>query len=156
MNFRISALPAEPFAPLFALPADRLADCLALRRTATRRPGFACRVSLQDAQVGEEVLLVNYMHQGTASPYRASHAIFVRKGAAQAQLAVDEVPEVLRSRVLSLRAFDEQGLIVTADLCEGRQVENLLMAQLAQRAVAYVHIHFARFGCYAARADRVG
>lgn len=155
MDFRISALKPEAFAPLFALPADRLASCLAVRCTVTRKPGFVCRVSLEDADVGEEVLLVNYMHQGVASPYRASHAIFVRKAVAQAKVADGEVPQVLRSRDLSLRAFDEHGMILAADLCEGRRVEHFLMNQLAQPCVAYVHIHFARFGCYAARADRI-
>jgi len=79
----------------------------------------------------------------------------VRKDVPQAILAPGEVPEVLRSRVLSLRAFDSDGMIIAADLCDGAHVERLLSAQLARQAVAYVHIHFAKFGCYAARADRL-
>jgi len=155
MKFQISALDAEPFAPLFAMTADALAQRLAVRRIATNKPGFPCRVSLQDAEVGEPVLLVHYVHQGIASPYRASHAIFVRKDVPRALLAPGEVPQSLRCRVLSLRAFDSEGMMVAADLCEGARMETLLQSQLSQGDVAYVHIHFARFGCYAARADRL-
>jgi len=154
MHFQISALDPDQFAPLFELPNDALAARLAMRCTASAKPGFPCRVSLTDAEVGDELLLVNFVHQDTSSPYRASHAIFVRKGASQAHPAVDEVPEGFRSRTLSLRAFDKDGLLVSAELCEGSATERTLAAQLALARVAYVHLHYAKFGCYGARADR--
>jgi hypothetical protein len=154
MSFQISALGHEQFAPLFRLQNDELAHHFAVRRTATTKPGFPCRVSLADADIGDRLILVNYSHQDAASPYRASHAIFVREGVEQARPAVDEVPEPFRFRMLSLRAFDNDGMIVTADLCDGKQLESVLETQLALRTVAYVHIHYAKFGCYAARADR--
>ena len=155
MDFRISALKAEQFAPLFDLPQASLAQRLAVCRIASAKPGFPCRVSLEDAEVGEQLLLIHYVHQGDASPYRASHAIFVRRGVPRAELAAGEVPQFLRTRVLSLRAFDKDAMIVTADLCDGARVENVLQAYFSKRAVAYVHIHFAKFGCYACRADRI-
>jgi hypothetical protein len=155
MDFQISALEPQQFAALFDLPNSSLAQHLAVRRIANANPGFPCRVSLQDAQVGEQLLLVHYTHQGVASPYRASHAIFVRKGVPRAELQVGEVPPVLRSRMLSLRAFDKDAMIVSAELCAGARVERVLRAQLSEPAVAYVHIHFAKFGCYACRADRM-
>ena len=154
MDFQISALEPRQFAALFDLPQPFLAQHLAIRRIANAKPGFPCRVSLQDAEVGEQLLLIHYMHQCVASPYRASHAIFVRKGVARAELQVGEVPPVLRSRVLSLRAFDKDAMMVSAELCDGVGVEKLLRAQFSEPAVAYVHIHFAKFGCYACRADR--
>src|SRR5476649_2663358 len=119
MNFKITALGHEQFAPLFSLPDDKLTDFRAVRRTATTKPGFPCRVSLADAEVGDLLILVNYAHQDAPSPYHASHAIFVREGVKQAHPAMDEVPELLRSRMLSLRAFDAEGMIVAADLCDG-------------------------------------
>ena len=155
MSFQIHALAPEPFAPLFDLPQRELAKHLAVRRIAAAKPGFVCRVSLQDAEVGEPLLLIHYTHQGAATPYRASHAIFVRRNVARASLAVGEVPEALRNRVLSLRAFDCDGMMVAADLCDGLRLETSLAAQLAEPGAAYVHIHFAKFGCYAARADPV-
>ena len=154
MDFQISALEPQQFAALFDLPASLLAQHLAIRRIANAKPGFPCRVSLQDAEVGEQLLLIHYTHQAIASPYRASHAIFVRKGVPRAQLNAGEVPPFLRSRVLSLRSFDKDTMLVSAQLCDGNLVEKALRAQFSQPAVAYVHIHFAAYGCYACRADR--
>ncbi len=154
MTFRIHALNPAPFAPLFALDPAALAEWGA-RRVICDAPGaFPCRVSLMDAEPGEELLLINHEHQPADSPFRSRHAIYVRKGAVQARPAPGTVPAQLRSRTLSLRAFDEEGMIVAADLAEGRALEPALDALLARPDAAYVHIHFARYGCFAARADR--
>jgi len=154
MSFQITALEAGRFEPLFSMSDEELAEHLAVRVTATSKPGFPCRVSLADAEVGEALILVNHQHQDQATPYRASHAVFVRKGASQARPAVDEVPEQLASRTLSVRAFDAAGMIVSADLADGRALATTLSALFSDPAAAYVHIHYAKQGCYAARADR--
>ena len=154
MSFQITALEPQRFARFFTMSDDELAGHRAVRLTATKRPGFPCRVSLADAEVGDDLVLVNYEHQAGASPYRAAHAILVRRGVAQARPAVGETPEVLRSRTLSLRAFDHRSMIVAADLVEGEGLGPALDRLLADPAAAYVHIHYAKFGCYAARADR--
>jgi hypothetical protein len=154
MSFQITALEPDRFEPLFALSDDQLAEHLAVRVTATSKPGFPCRVSLADAEVGEELLLVNHQHQAEATPYRATRAVYIRKGARQAKPAVDEAPQQLRTRTLSLRAFDAHGMLVAADLTEGAELEAALERQFADPMVAYIHIHFAKPGCYAARADR--
>ena len=154
MSFQITALAADRFEPLFALSGDQLADHLAVRVVADAKPGFPCRVSLEDAEVGEELLLVNHQHQGEATPYQATHAVYVRKGARQARLATDQVPGQLLTRTLSLRAFDERGMLVTADLAEGRDLASALNHLFELPAASYVHIHYAKPGCYAARADR--
>lgn len=154
MAFRISALPVAPFAPFFGAPDALLAEHGILRRTADCRPGYPCRVSLRDADPGETLLLLNWEHQGADSPYRSRHAIFVREHAVQAAPAVDEVPELLRLRLLSARAFDAQGFMVDADVVHGREVEPVLERLLADPRTDYVHLHYAKPGCYAARVDR--
>lgn len=155
MHFRISGLPLAPFAPLFGLPDEALAARGVERRVADCRPGFPCRVSLRDADVGEPVLLLNWEHQPAAGPYRSRHAIFVREHAAPATPAVDEVPEVLRLRLLSLRAFDDRGYMLDADVAHGREAEAAIVRLLGDPRVAYLHVHNAKPGCYAARVDRV-
>ena len=155
MPFQISALPAARFVPLFALTDEALAAHGGLRRVADRSPGFPCRVSLRDAEPGEELILVNYEHQPARSPFRSTHAIYVRRAAVEARLAPGEVPEMLRSRLLSLRAFDDAGMLVDADVVEGREIETAIERLLAAAGAAYVHVHFARPGCYAARVDRI-
>lgn len=154
MGFQIMALEYPRFADFFAMSDDDLAAHLAVRMTATKKPGFPCRVSLADADVGDELILINYVHQEGASPYRAAHAVFVRKGVEQRHPAINEVPELFRSRMLSLRAFDDRAMIVAADLVDGKNLESALDGMLAETAVSCVHIHFAKFGCYAARAVR--
>lgn len=155
MPFQIHPLPRRRFEPLFALSDAELAARGALRVRATSKPGFPCRISLADAEPGEEVILAHYEHQSANSPFRASHAVYLRPGAAEASLLPGEVPAMLRSRILSLRGFDTAGMLVTADLAEGGALEAPLQAMLDEPSVAYVHLHFAKPGCFAARVDRV-
>jgi hypothetical protein len=154
MSFQIKALDHRAFAKYFEMSDDALAANRAVRRIATSKPGFPCRVSLADADIDDELILLNYVHQDGASPYRAAHAIFVRKGVEQARPAIGEVPDSLFARPLSLRAFSDEAMIVAADLIDGKDLAPALKRLLADPAASYVHIHYAKFGCYAARADR--
>jgi hypothetical protein len=154
MSFQISGLPVAPFAPLFGLSDEKLTARAAVRKTATDFPGFPCRVSLRDAEPGETLLLLNYEHLAVATPYRSSYAIFVRENASEAHLAVNEVPDVLRRRLLSLRAFDHQGMLLDADVTNGAEVEPVIERMLDRRDVDYLHVHNAKPGCFAARVDR--
>jgi hypothetical protein len=153
MTFRISGLAAEPFEHYFTMDDTDLARAGAVRRVADSKPGFPCRISLTDADVGEEVLLINYEHLPTDSPYRASHAIYIRRNEHRFD-AVDDVPAALRSRLLSVRAFDDAGMMVGADVVDGGDVECVIAAQFENVEARYLHIHFAKPGCFAARVDR--
>ena len=154
MSFQISALPKSQFEHLFPLSTTGLASQGGIREVVTHKPGYPCRVSLTDAEVGEEVILVHYEHQTADTPFRASHAIYIRPNAPQANLQPNEVPDLLRSRTLSLRGFNSAGMLIAADLAEGAALEQALESMLTDPAVSYVHIHYAKPGCYAARADR--
>jgi hypothetical protein len=154
MSFRISALPRDSFAHLFHLSDAELAAQGALRRRADAKPGFPCRISLADAEIGEEVILAHFEHHSARTPFRASHAVYVRPHAVQARPAAGDVPALLRSRILSLRAFDAAGLMIDADLADGHALEPAVERMLGNVAVDYIHIHYAKPGCYAARIDR--
>jgi hypothetical protein len=154
MTFRITGLSPEPFRPLFGLSDEELAARGIKRVRDPRVPGYPDRVELRDTVEGETVLLLNYVHQPAETPYRASHAIFVREGADAAFDGVNEIPQALRTRMLSLRAFDDRHFIVNADVVEGHDAENLIERFLANPDVAYIQAHYAKFGCYAARIDR--
>jgi Protein of unknown function (DUF1203) len=154
MSFQISGLPLAPFTALFGLSDAELARHSAVRQTANECPGFPCRVSLRDAEPGETLLLLNFEHLSVASPYRSRYAIYVREGAREAKLAVDEVPDSLRRRLLSLRAFSGQGMLLDADVTEGRDIEPVIARMLRNQQAEYIHVHNALPGCYAARVDR--
>lgn len=154
MDFRITGLPPELFQPLFGLSEAELARHGAMRRIVDRRPGYPDRIELRDPEAGESVLLVNYTHLPVNTPFRSSYAIYVREGARARYDRINEVPEPLRSRVLSLRAFDEGGMLCDADVVAGAAVEDLIERLLSSPATAYIHAHYAKPGCFAARIDR--
>jgi len=154
MTFRILALPDDAFAPLSALTDEDLHRRGGRRIVADTRPGFPCRVSLEDAAIGERLLLLPYRHLDIDTPYRADGPIFVRETARQAHPAVDEVPDLLRGRLLSLRAYDAEGMMIEADAVEGRALEAAIAAMFSQTRVERLHLHYARPGCYACGVER--
>ena len=154
MPFQIHALPERQFEHLFLLNDEELAQRQAIRKIANKKPGFPCRVSLEDASVGEEVILAHFEHHAAASPFRASHAVYIRKGATEAHVDPDQVPQQLRTRTLSLRAFDAAGMMTFSDLVEGTGLEPALNGIFADSAVTYIHIHYAKPGCFAASVTR--
>ena len=153
MSFRILGLDPAPFAHLYGLPDAALAQA-GVRRFIVDQPRLPDRIEVRDAAPGESLLLLNYVHQPADTPYRASHAIFVREGALTPYEAVDEIPDALRTRTLSLRAFDDGGDMVDAALVDGGEVEPVIDRLLANPQVAYIQAHYALRGCYAARIER--
>lgn len=154
MSYRISGIDPAPFRHLYGLADEELARLNVRRYIADSKPGFPDRVEMRDAEPGETVLLLNYVHQPAETPYKASHAIFVREGAETRYEAVDEIPEAIRTRIISLRAFDETGEMVDADLVDGREIEPLIARYLADLRVSYLQAHYAKRGCYAGRIER--
>ncbi|MFZ5718180.1 MAG: DUF1203 domain-containing protein [Pseudomonadota bacterium] len=155
MSFVVSALPVEPFTPLFGLPDTELAERGVIRRRVEAPVGSPCRVTLEDAPVGETVLLMNYEHQPADTPFRSRHAIFVREGACSRTFAPGEMPPVFSNRqFLSLRAFDAAGMMVAADLAATAELPAAIDRLFSDSRVAYLHAHYAGAGCYAARIDR--
>jgi Protein of unknown function (DUF1203) len=152
--FQISALPLDNFKDLFSLDDESLAARGAKRYVADKTPGFPCRVSLEDAAPGERVILVPFCHQPEQSPYRAVGPIFVREAAITASLPPQTIPPLLRSRLLSVRAYDASHLMIAAEVVDGRELESSITRVFARDAVVYAHIHFAGPGCFACRADR--
>lgn len=153
--WRLSGLDPTPFRSLFDLSDDELHRLGAVRQTAHAAPGFPCRVSLEDAPAGAELLLVPFEHHPARSPYRASGPIFVRRGATQRDLEIGEVPDTVLRRLISLRAYDVDAMMVDATVCDGPEVAAALDGFFANEAVDYVHLHFAKRGCFSCAASRV-
>ena len=154
MAFRILGLDPAPFVHLYGLSAAELATRGVIRQRVEEPHSAPDRIELRDAEPGETVLLLNHEYQPADSPYRGRHAIFVREGATARFDAVGEVPEALRIRLLSVRSFDAAGMMVDADVVDGAALEGLAERLLDDPRVAYLHVHHARRGCYAARIER--
>lgn len=154
MTYKISGLEPSQFAHLFGLADEELAAYGAVRMTADARPGFPCRVTLDDAEVGETLLLVNHVSHDGDNPYRASHAIFVSENATEAATYENEMPPALDRRILSLRAFDADGMMTNAALAQAGEADAVIRTLLADGAVDHIDAHNATRGCFAARIER--
>ena len=152
MNFTVSGLSPQPFLPLYGLADSELAQHRA-RRVVADGNGYPERIEMRDAEPGETLLLVNFEHQSADTPYRSSHAVYVREGATDAWVG-GHLPDVMRRRLLSLRGFSADGSMVDADVVGGRQAEPVIKRLFGDPAVAYIHAHSAKPCCYAARIDR--
>ncbi len=152
MSFFVCGLSPAPFIPLYGLSDAELARHLA-RRVVVDGSGFPERIEMREAQPGETLLLVNFEHQSAATPYRSSHAVYVREGARE-RWSGDYLPEVMRKRLLSLRGFSADGSMIDAEVADGRAAEPVIERLFADPAIVYIHAHYAKPGCYAARIDR--
>lgn len=149
-TFRILPLPAGPFEAYATMTDAELAAAGVLRCVVDANPGYPCRVSLADAALGERVFLLTFTHHDVDSPYRASGPIYVRANARPAHLEPGTVPESLNRRLLSLRAYDANSLMVGAEVVEGTAVAEAILQQFRDPRVEYIHLHNARPGCFAA------
>jgi hypothetical protein len=154
MSYRITGLDPTPFRALHFLSDDVLAEKGVRRVHIESKHAAPCRISLDDAEVGEAVLLLNYDHQPANTPYRQQGPIFVRESEARFD-RVDAIPPALARRPLSLRGFDGEDMMIEADLAEGAEAHALIELIFANPSVAYIHAHYARRGCYAALIERV-
>ena len=152
MTYRIAGLDPAPYKPLFELTDEDLAARGIVRMTVTQKPSFPCRVSLADRDIGETVLLLNHVSHDVANPYRASHAIFVAD-AEQGEF-VDQVPPVFETRVLSLRAFDEDGMMADAMLAQPGEADAAIRKLFDNPEVETIHAHNAVRGCFSAKIER--
>jgi hypothetical protein len=153
-SFQLVGLPFEPYAPLFALSDAELTAINARRVVATEKPGYPCRVSLMDADIGEELLLLPFEHQPAASPYRGTGPIFVRKAATRASVDPGSVPDYVQRRLISVRAYSATHLMTDATVCEGTDAASVIQQMFHSNEVAYIHLHNAKRGCFSCMVNR--
>jgi hypothetical protein len=154
MPFRYLGLPRSQFAPLLQMSDSALERVGARRMIADETPGFPCRVSLADAEPGESLVLLSFAHQKADSPYKGAGPIFVREADCDSYDSL-ELPPVFRAgRLLSARAYNTQGMMVDADVAASAELELLLEKLFARHCTEYIHVHYAKRGCFAARVER--
>jgi hypothetical protein len=154
MAFRIRGLDAAQFERLFGADVAELARAGVERHQVKEKPGAPCRITLEDAEPGETVLLLSHRHQPAMTPYRQEGPIFIRETARAACEAIDIVPPALAIRMLSVRAFNAEGSMLDADLVDGQALPGLIERFWANPEIAYAQAHYARRGCFAATITR--
>ncbi len=154
MTYRISGLSPEPFRALFGASDEVLAGAGAMRVRATASRGFPCRITLEDAEEGETLLLVNHEDHAAATPFRSSYAIYVRESAGEAMVIEDALPPVFEGRPIALRAFDAEGMLRGASLALAGDADARIRELFDRPEIAYIHAHNAAHGCFAARVER--
>ncbi len=154
MTYRITGLDPADFAHLSGASDAALAAHDAVRVTADAAPGYPCRITLADARPGETLILLNHVSHDVATPYRSSYAICVREHDATQADYRDCVPPVFVGRPLGLRAFDSAGMLKGAALAMPGQADTKIREVFANPDIAYIHVHNAAHGCFAAKVDR--
>jgi hypothetical protein len=154
-SFQLFGLPPKQFSHLFSLSGEQLTVLGIMRVTADSKPGFPCRVSLLDAEPGEDLLLLPYEHQPAVSPYRASGPIYVRVRSQQSNLRPGEIPPYVALRQISVRAYDVHHMMLAAEVCPGDAVAEEIQRQFSDPRITYIHLHNAKRGCFSCRVERV-
>ncbi len=154
MPFTVTGLPIEEFNSLFALSDKELKTRGVIRKTADAKPGYPCRITLEDAGPGERVLLLNHESHKTDTPYRSSYAIYVRESATTPAVYQNELPPVFKGRPIALRIFDKDGMLIGADLNLNSKLEKAIERAFEKPNADYLHAHNAMHGCFAAEIRR--
>ena len=155
MNFQIHSLAPAPFDAFFKMSDAQLLAHNIVKSIVQEANSTPCRVSLKDAEVGSTVLLLNHQHLKGETPFQASHAIFVTQDVRQSYPKVNQVPHVIHSRIVSIRAFNKQQMMMQADIAQGLEVSEKIQLMLNDKNIEFLHLHYAKHGCYIAQVTRV-
>lgn len=154
MAYRIEGLDPALFAESCGASDDTLARHGAVRVVADKALGYPCRITLEDAEPGETLLLLPPRLERPGSPFGFTYAIFVQQDVPRAAQYLDAVPPIFAPRVPSLRGFDEDGVVRAAALAQPGEADAAIERVLDDPAVVYIDVHNAVAGCFAARVER--
>ena len=153
-NFKFIAVDKKEFDLFMNLNDEELEAHQAKWLTVDEYPGYPCRVSLEDARIGERVLFLPYWHHDVKSAYKAMGTVLVRENANTTKLQVNQVPQMLLHRLLSIKAYDSNNMMVDHDIAQGSELEYKLKEQFKNINVEYIHLHYASPGCFCSQVNR--
>jgi len=155
MKFQFHALKNTLFEQYYDMTDEQLEASGIVKYVADADSKYPCRVTLEDAKQGETLYLLNYTHLDVSTPYRSTHAIFVRNQSSPKKIQPGKVPDIIKNRsLLSVRGFDKEGMMTKAEVTSGEQVGELVSMYLNEQSCEYIHVHTARQGCFLASATR--
>ena len=114
-----------------------------------------CRSCLHYAQDGEAVLLGSYNLPRPQGVYWTPSPVFVHAGQCERYDSINEVPEIVRGALVSVRAYDagDQCIYELGHVGDGTEVDEPLQRALTDKRTAYVNIHTAKPGCLLCRVE---
>jgi hypothetical protein len=115
-----------------------------------------CRYCLRYAREGEAVLLGSYDLPRPQGVYWTPSPIFLHAGPCERYERTNEIPEIVRGALVSVRAYDagDQCVYELGHVGEGTEVDEALKRALSDERTAYVNIHTAKPGCLLCRVER--
>jgi len=154
INFKVKAIEYKNVSHLFKLTDEELSKLAAARIVVDEKPGFPCRISLQEANIGETIIALSYSHHNVNSPYKSSGPIFIRADVTTAQPETNEIPAILTHRLLSIRAYDCDHMMINATITQGEELKKAIQSFFANESILYLHIHNANPGCFNCHVER--
>jgi hypothetical protein len=120
--------------------------------------GEPCRDVLRRARPGEELILASFSPFTIPGPYKEFGPVFVLAVASDEPVRRDVLPIEGRDRYLRdqfvIRAYSKHEEIVDAALVTPATADERLRALLDVDDVAFLHVRFPTYGCFACRIDR--
>jgi hypothetical protein len=110
---------------------------------------YPCRHCLREASGEQGMLLLSHQAPEPRSVYGHPTAIFLCAQACARFDAPDTVPEIVRNRQVSLRAFNSDGMMLyTAnELVEGAGHDAAIRRIFDRAEVAFINVHTTKAGC---------
>lgn len=137
------------FQPITTTEADGLREIGGPVYIADEKPSYPCRHCLQDAEIGEELILVSHDPFLVTSPYRCASPIFLHRLSCPPAAASVAIPDQLTCRQLSVRSFDEQGMMIDAAAIDGPELDRTARRLFDEPTSVALHVHNAPRGCWA-------
>ena len=143
------------FVPIAPETADALRRHLsAVPVRAESSPGFPCRQCMQDAAVGDEMMLVAFDPFDGSSPYSGPGPIYLHRAPCTPFAPAQTVPPILEPRRLSVRGFAANHMMQAAVVVEGSELEPAIVSLFEAPEIEYLHVHNAGPGCWNCRVVR--
>ena len=153
-RLRVSPLDSDIAAEARATRVDRFGN--ALSELTSDGGGYPCRHCLSEVPDGEGALLLGHSPFALPGPFREVGPIFVCAQTCEPYATADRLPELVKSRLVQLRAYSagEEILYPHSKVLPGTEVEAALEPVFEDREVAFVHLRSGLNGCFLCRVQR--
>lgn len=124
----------------------------------TARGGEPCRDVLRRARPGEELILASFSPFQKPGPFHEYGPVYVLAKESNEEVDRDAIPsgedtDYLRAQFV-IRAYSADEEILDASLVDPDRAQDVVERFFAREDVAFLHVRFPTYGCFACRLDR--